>query len=182
MSVAFTVDEKLSALEGRDLEVELAQFDWRTGRHSPAQAFDSTEKNATPKIRPDLQKIAQADIRDLSSVMQQLVNLRKSVVEDHRGKIRPTDHAFELAVGLLVDASVILRQARQAKIPRASVSPDFEGGLRIEWFRPQGNVHLVIPNCDGGECYIYHEQGTDFGVDDDVTAERLASWLQIIQD
>ena len=112
---------------------------------------------------------------------RQLISLRKSDVEDHRGVIRPLDAVFERGVQLLVDTSRVLRQVDSRSVPHGCVSPDFEGGIRIEWVRPSASVHLVIGPGDSATQYIYHERGADYGVDDHVSAERLASWLRLIE-
>lgn len=140
------------------------------------------DKSSTPDVRQELQQIANADIKDLSAIMQQLIVLRKSHSSDHRGVIRPVDEAFELVVQLLVDGSLVLRQNYSLRVPQGFVSPDFEGGLRIEWIRPAASVHLVIGPTSETPRYIYHEANGVYGVDKYVSPERLASWLRLIRD
>lgn len=160
---------------------QLARLFWHCD--PPEKTASSVRTSiSTPEVRRELQQIASADIKDLSVIMQQLISLRKSAAEDHRGLIRPLDAVFELAVQLLVDASLVLRQNYSRRVPHGCASPDFEGGIRIEWVRPLASVHLVIGSTSESTRYIYHESGADYGVDNHVSAERLASWLRLIKD
>lgn len=178
MTLTVTPNEDSTLPEGYESAAELARVVWERFRTARSQAVAD---DATPQVRSGIEQIAAAEIRDLSGVMRQLVELRQSPLEDHRGTIRPSDVAFDRAVELLVDASVTLSVDHSGRVPFGSVSPDFEGGLRIEWVRPDASVHLVL-NRDGNDEYIYHEQGEAFGTDDPVTPTRLASWLHILKD
>jgi hypothetical protein len=125
-------------------------------------------------------KIVDADIPDLSSVMRQVLDLYRGPHDDHRGRLRPTDDVFLRTIELLVDAAITLNLDYERKpVPMGLVSPDFEGGVRIEWSREQAGLHLIIAT---GEEYVYHEVGDEYGTDDCVTAERLAFRLNKIDD
>lgn len=111
-------------------------------------------------------------------VVRQLVDLWKEPEEDDYGRLRPTQHAFDQSVHLLVDAAIEANPDRV--IPAGCVSTDSEGGVRIEWVRPTASVHLVVPAVAECVAYIYHEVGNDYATED-ATPERLAYWLRWIE-
>ena len=155
---------------------QLVRLFWQCGR---AETVSGTARSgsSTPEVRPELQQIAGASIHDLSAVRQQLISLRKTGAEDHRGLIRPSDDVFELGMQLLFDAFLVLRQDSSRRVPQGCVSPDFEGGIRIEWVRPSASVHRVIGPGEASPRYMDHKCGADYGVDNRVSAERLAFWI-----
>ena len=79
---------------------------------------------------------------------------------------------------LLIDAAIVAYP--RYGIPAGCASTDSECGVRIEWVRPGASVHLVVPAEESRPPYVYHEVGNDYATED-VTAERLAYWLQSIE-
>src|SRR5262249_8565369 len=92
---------------------------------------------------------------------------------DDYGVLRPTEYAFNTAWELLVGAS----HEMTGSFPRASVSTDSEGGIRVQWLRPERQVRLVIPSVEGKRQYIYHEEGDRYDLEETVSASTLARWL-----
>ncbi len=93
---------------------------------------------------------------------------------DDYGVLRPTLFAFITALELIAGASLQMATA----LPRATPRTDDQGGLRFEWSRPAGQVVLVVPPHPGGRMYLYHAQGDEHGLEDQVSASTLAHWLR----
>ena len=138
--------------------------------------------NHIEAVETAIDSIANANVRDLSELLQQLVRLRTSEPEDEYGVLRPTDYAFEMATQLLVDVSIELKVSFRASVPYGCASTDSAGGIRIDWFRSDCAVNLVIPANEQQRPYIYHQLDADHAVEYEVTPERLATWLRIIND
>ncbi len=122
-------------------------------------------------------RIASADEKELSLLMQSLIELRNAEPRDDLGVVRSTDHAFERTLELLIDTAAALKHEYHLKMPYGCLSPDFEGGVRIDWFRSDRNVVLTVPSILGGQHYIFHCFADGYGIDDNVNAGCLAKWL-----
>ncbi len=109
---------------------------------------------------------------------RQLIDLWKEPEKDDYGRLRPTQHAFDRSVCLLVDAAIEANR-QQRQIPSGCVSTDSEGGVRIEWIRPTASVHLVVPAARNDVAYVYHQVGDDYATED-VTPGLLAYCLRRI--
>jgi hypothetical protein len=98
--------------------------------------------------------------------------------EDDYGAIVPTRTALSNALTILHETFREL----QTTFPRAVASVSFDGGIRIQWMRPESSLRLVIPGSDEEEAYIYFEHEDDYGTES-VSATNLArriKWLQRI--
>lgn len=93
------------------------------------------------------------------------------MIKDEYGCLWPTRHAFNTLFDILVEAN---QQHRMS----GCASTDSEGGMRIEWIRHMGNVHLVVRAS--GEAYIYHQIGDSHGTED-VMPGRLTYLLGQIE-
>ena len=143
-------------------------------------AENEDDPRATPDaIPPERSQLADAGILHLSPIVGQLVELWQEPEEDEYGRLRPTQHAFDRSVDLLVDAAIEANR-QQRRIPSGCASTDSEGGVRIEWIRPTASVHLVVPAEKARVAYVYHQVGNDYATED-VTSERLAYWLHRIE-
>lgn len=150
---------------------------------NPAPLAETGESKSAVQPREWLSHVADAGIKHLSDIVKQLITLRQEGPEDEYGILRPTDFAFEAAVSLLIDCAIELSVTHHRKMPRGCASSDSEGGIRIEWVRPQTSVHLAIPaQQQPRRCYIYHEDAGDFGVEHAVSAKELAVWLARVED
>jgi hypothetical protein len=132
----------------------------------------------SPLIEKDGVASASEEARNLSAMMDQLVDTQHQEEADAYGTLRARKHAYQMAVGLLGDAAKIVAQSGRP-IPDGCVSTDSEGGIRIEWVRPASSVHLVVPPSSDRDGYIYHEVGHEYATEP-ATAELLAFWLRII--
>lgn len=141
---------------------------------------EKEDPHATPDaISSERLRLAGAGTLHLSPIMGQLVELWREPEEDEYGRLRPTQHAFDRSVNLLVDAAIEANY-QQRQIPTGCASTDSEGGVRIEWIRPTASVHLVVPAARERVAYVYHQVGNDYATED-VTSERLAYWLRRIE-
>ena len=127
-------------------------------------------------------RIASADVKELSLLMQSLIELKNEEPTDDWGILRATDHAFELTVELLIDTAATLKKDWNMEMPYGCASTDWEGGVCIDWFRPDRSVALKVPAALGGQHYIFHEFPDGHGIDHKVTAGCLAKWLVEVDD
>jgi hypothetical protein len=99
-----------------------------------------------------------------------------ALYEEEREAEQPvTDFALETALSVLRAAYGELDKP----VPMPASSPDGEGGIFIEWLRPQRNVRLVIPGQLNQRAYIYHRVG-DFSDISRLSGARLAQLLDTI--
>ena len=140
------------------------------------------DDRATPEesIPPTGARLGTANIKYLSSLIQQLVELRNEPEQDEYGTLRATKGSFDLACHLLTNAAIV-SGLEGGRVPYGCASTDSKGGIRIEWVRESTSVHLVIPAAEERDGYVYHEEGTNYGTES-ATAEALARWLRIIKD
>lgn len=114
----------------------------------------------------------------LSSIIKQLVELRNDEETDEYGVLRASDHAFETACQLMTDTAVVSALVGRS-IPRGCASTDSEGGVRIDWLRPNAAVCLFLPATKDREPYIYHEVAGQ-NETEPATPEALARCLREI--
>lgn len=164
---------------------ELSDIEWRSAlvrasrSLSPPPSLRVADSRVTADpatVSSERRQLASAEIRDLSGILKQLVELLSQPERDEYGQLRPTKNTFDTAYALLVDTAIV--SASQSRpIPYGRVSTDSEGGVRIEWVRPTTSVHLVVPAS--ADAYIYHEVGNAYDVDL-AAPESLAHWLRTI--
>jgi hypothetical protein len=111
--------------------------------------------------------------------LKRLVALLEEDETDEYGILQPSQNAFKLAMRLVVDAY----EAMGDLFPRASVSTDEKGGIRLTWSKqaPDAEVRLVCPADLEQQAYLYHEIGDNYAVERDVTASMLVYWLEMLQ-
>ena len=90
--------------------------------------------------------------------------------------LAPTEHAHTRARNFMLAAFESLEHA----LPTPFYVPDGEGGIRMEWINGTRELGLICPASESREPYLYHEDGDEYGIDeqltDSVLNERL-SWL-----
>jgi hypothetical protein len=167
-------DEK-AVREISGLELKLAFTQAMLAQHR------EQDDRATPEsIPPGRLSLATANIKYLSSLIQQIVQLHHAEEADEFGILRATKYAFDAACGLLIDAAIVSAAERQ-KIPYGCVSTDSAGGVRIEWATATASVRLAVPSSEEKQGYVYHEEGTTYGTEA-ATPEALARWLRTIKE
>lgn len=164
----------------------VSEIEWRLARvkasREPVEAgsIRAADNSTTDAVSPAWNRLVAADIKHLSSILGQLLELRSGAEQDEYGVLRPTDHAFSRVFSLLVDTAIVTAQ-RGSSVPYGCASTDSQGGVRIEWFGAKCSVHLVIPASPQEKSYIYHEIGDDYGTTEAVTAESLGDWLRAFE-
>lgn len=113
---------------------------------------------------------------DVTVTLKRLVALLEEDETDDYGILQPSQSAFNLAMRLVIDAY----EAMGNTFPRASVSTDEQGSIRLTWSKQaiDAEVRLVCPANANQKAYLYHELKDDYAVEHDVTAFILVQWLE----
>lgn len=112
----------------------------------------------------------------LDDLLSQLGALMAS--EDYDGDfLSPTEKAAAQMRDFLKEASGLLKTA----FPAGTISADRDGGLRLEWIRPNRELRLVVSASQRGRSYVYHEQGDDYAADYAPNANELSKWLNWLE-
>jgi hypothetical protein len=90
---------------------------------------------------------------------------------------QPSRHAVMRTRRLLQDSAYNIGH----DIPLGTLLPDGNGGIRIEWIRHTRELSLMVPNAPGGREYLYHEEGSIYKAEYDVTSRLLAQWLEWLE-
>ncbi len=85
-------------------------------------------------------------------------------------EVAPSANAFQKIWALIHEASQLIG----TELPLGTACDDGSGGFRIEWIRERAKLILA---CSDARNYIYHEIGSDFGIEDDITPDTLSYWL-----
>ena len=157
-------------------------------RPNRAKVIQPSDDLSTPSVKQsDIQStsrgnIVKADIKHLSGLLRQLLDLRNAPERDSYGILRLDDRVFHRAASLLIDASIDLAKEYGTEIvPYGCATTDVDGGLRLEWVRDNTNVHLVLPVASPDEKeYIFHQVGPKHGMEWSVTSKSLARYLSLI--
>lgn len=155
-------------------------------RKSRCRFVDALTKTTTttqaPEIPASTAKVAKAEIKYISDLIQQLIILRQQPQVDEYGTLRLNQQVFNSARELLINAAVELVFNYDGKrMPHGCASTDEQGGLRFEWFRGESSVHLVFPvSHSSRRPYIFHKFGDQHGMEE-VSATNLARQLSHIE-
>lgn len=111
---------------------------------------------------------------NIQITQNRLLELLREEDEDE-DLLKPTNYAFDKAWNLVENASKVLKK----KFPKAWVSTDGEGGIRLTWSKLQSEaeVRLICGATPEKRTYIYNEQGAKYGVIEQVSASSLSQWL-----
>lgn len=88
------------------------------------------------------------------------------------GADRPSQYALNKVEFLLGHAFRMMSN----DFYRGAVTTSFEGGIRVEWMRPNASVRLIVSSDKNGNEYIYFESKDEYG-SDPVTVENLVRRL-----
>lgn len=112
----------------------------------------------------------------LTDLLNQLAALMEA--EDYDDDFfSPTESAAARMRGFLEGVSGLLTTA----LPSGTLYADGDGGLRLEWIRPNRELRLVISAFPQGRSYIYHEQGDEYAADYSPTVSELGKWLNWLE-
>ncbi len=111
----------------------------------------------------------------IAVTLNRLVALLEEEEIDEYGRLQPTQSAFKRTMQLVIEAY----DAIGDRFPKAVVSTDEQGGIRVTWSRLDADceVRLVCPAQAAEGAYIYHELGGEYAVVRDLTGATLAQWL-----
>ena len=137
------------------------------GMALPVLGWRSVPPNAETTDTPFVQ--FKPSEREFNIVLSRILQLQ--LEEDD---LRPTGYAFQTALALVVEANRVLR----GNFARASAAVDEDGSISLYWRKPARNIELNIPAQSQGKHYIYHREGTEHGVERNVTADALAHWIE----
>ena len=143
-----------------------------------ASFVESVDARATPAADVPPCKIMRAEIKYLSHLLKELevVQLMKGSEDEPAATVE----AYLAAREILIHAAITAGLEGRA-IPKGFVTTDPEGGVRIEWFRTDARVHLVIRAARERGGYIYHRSAAGYGTVP-ATAYSLAKWLKFISE
>jgi hypothetical protein len=113
---------------------------------------------------------------DLAITLKRLISLLEEDETDDYGILQPSQPAFKLAMQFVVEAYESLGES----FPRASVSTDDKGGIRLTWSKlePECEVRLICPAESRQQACLYHELGDTYAVEQNVTPSVLVQWLR----
>ena len=111
----------------------------------------------------------------IAVTLKRLIALLEEDETDEYGILQPTQAAFKSAMQFVVEAY----DAMGDRFPKASVSTDEQGGIRLTWSRlePECEVRLICPAQNDRSAYLYHELDNDYAVEREVTVSSLLQWL-----
>ncbi|MDQ2686500.1 MAG: hypothetical protein M3Y28_01390 [Armatimonadota bacterium] len=122
--------------------------------------------------RPDLAPALEHS-EGIRIVHTRLVSLLAGAEEDEdEPHDKPTAYAYNTALQLLIET-----QSYLPAFPKAAVTADETGGVRIQWTWPERQVRLIVPCDNTGRYYLYHESGDDYDVQEKPSPADLAHWL-----
>ncbi len=127
---------------------------------SPVLTTSSIEEIQTDPLKPS----------GLGNLLDQIDQLVKAKDDDFQA---PTESSVARMRGFLKNAAGLLKIA----VPMGTVYADGDGGLRLEWIRPDRELRLIVSASLQGRTFIYHEQGDDYGADYAPNADGLSRWL-----
>jgi hypothetical protein len=128
---------------------------------------------STPMMIAQLPRPASSPI---AVTLKRLVALLEADETDEYGILQPSQTAFKLAMQFVVEAY----DAMGDRFPQASVATDEQGSIRLTWSKlePECEVRLVCPAQTNQPAYFYHELGSDYAVERQVTTALLGQWLE----
>lgn len=95
-------------------------------------------------------------------------------IEEDEDYTRPTQHAYESALRLVLQAGGLLPGA----FPPALLTTTEQGGINWYWRGPGLSVQLTVASAPTGKDYLYTRDSGQSVIDEDVTAQRLANRLR----
>ena len=96
--------------------------------------------------------------------------------DDEFGPARPTDFAYRSAVNLMRRAASLL-----TFFPAGTACTDSVAGIRVTWRQQTRQVRLVLAPAPLGRSYLYAQAGEQYQITEDISEDRLATWLQWLE-
>ena len=95
------------------------------------------------------------------------------VSEDDEDDFAASVYAITTAQKLIVE---VYRRIG-ARFPQPVVFANGNRGILLQWDNSSRQVRLVVPRDDTFLMYVYHEDGSDYDAEAEVSPDTLASWL-----
>lgn len=95
------------------------------------------------------------------------------VSEDDEDDFAASVYAITTAQRLIVE---VYRRVG-ARFPQPAVFANGNRGILLQWDNSSRQVRLVVPRDDTFLMYVYHEDGSDYDAEAEVSPDTLASWL-----
>jgi hypothetical protein len=96
--------------------------------------------------------------------------------DDEFGPARPTDFAYRSAANLMRRAASLL-----AYFPAGTACTDSVAGIRLTWRQQTRQVRLVLAPVPLGRSYLYAQVGEQYQITEDISEDRLATWLKWLE-
>ena len=110
---------------------------------------------------------------EFTIVYTRVQELLEEADDEETGDVPPSPDAISDTLDLLLQTRPLIK----GTFPRASASFDGEGGVYLYWMGPERSIQLTVPAEKNKPTFIYHRQGNEYGIEENVLAERLAHWL-----
>lgn len=110
--------------------------------------------------------------RDTQVVFSRLAQLLIPDPDDEESLV-PSQYALDQTFDLLQGTATLLDEG----LPRADVSVDDSGGIRVQWLGASKEVRLVMGSSNERRHYIYHQDPSVHAIDWNVNAPSLGRWI-----
>ena len=131
-------------------------------------------------IRADHKNLIRASSKDLEITIQRINELEENEDEDedeneYNEVVKPTEYATKKAIELVSKTAALIPE----QFTKAWVSIEDLGGIRLTWARAGSDkqVRLLVPFTTDQQIYLYHEIGDEYGVNYNVSAKTISTWL-----
>jgi len=115
---------------------------------------------------------------DCRTLFRRLVDLVREPEFDEEGyRLQPTDYSFQSALNILS----VIALLRDGKVPKAAVSTDTMGGIRVQWRKGSRQLRLIFPAEKTGYSYLYQQEGELYHLNwspSPVELMKLLNWLE----
>lgn len=109
----------------------------------------------------------------LTAGLRSIAELRARPSDEDGEHIQPTLSATRRAAAVLCSVHRDLPNA----LPPTSITDDGEGGIFLYWTSPQRLVQLMVPSQKDGSVRLYHDHGSEYGIEPATPDAELMKWL-----
>jgi len=108
-----------------------------------------------------------------NTTFQRVLDLLEEDNDEVQGTAQPSLFALRTALELLSGAFHLM----DLPFPKGGVASDGKGGLHVYWKAGARKTQLAIPGTPNGAIYIYHQDGPESVIEQEVSTSTLAFWL-----
>jgi len=106
-------------------------------------------------------------------IQQQIESLKTLPESDDLGRVRPSQHAIEVAK----QVTFRMQQTQSGVSAPEDIFTDRDGAIRILWEMGERTLELVCPFETGEKPYIYFSDGREYRIAQDLSIRRLSRLL-----